>query len=270
MPRRFSIRLIPVLCIAGLLAVVWTTSGLAASDSPDHDKAIAIWPGPDAVSTTFKPAESPIFYQGEGGTTKSVQGIDFWNFGRPSRVNRMLGTVTVKIAPLKKGQSPQLSGEDFNTLIEESAAKVASTAGASAAILMQIFKYSDGTVYCTYRLVVYLPEGAVADAPILKDATMMDADGNKVQNGSEVPIRTLRVPDLHKGDWLHVEASAFVMVCVGIDGAVTETSIITSSGHKELDAIALEAARSGKYSPATARDRPVSSCKDYKMTWKDH
>src|ERR1700688_2884649 len=217
MPHHSLNRLILTLCIAGLLAVVWTSIGLAASDSRNQDKAVAIWPGPDAVSTIFKPTDAPILYQGEGGTTKSVQGIDFWIVGRPSRVNRMLGTLIVKIAPLKSDQSPQLNNEDFNSLIEGTVAKAASAAGASAAILMQIFKDPDGTMHHNYRLVVYLPEGAVADALILKDTTMMDADGNKVQNGSGTPIRTLRLPDLQKYNWRRVEGSAFVMVCVGID-----------------------------------------------------
>jgi TonB family protein len=211
-----------------------------------------------------------MFYKGEGGRTKSVQGIDFWIIGRPSRVNRMLGTVTVKIAPLKSGQPPQLNNEDFNTLIEGTAAKAASTAGASAAILEHVSKDRDGTVYCNYRLVVYLPEGAVVNATIFKDETIMDADGNKVLNGLDTPIRTLQFPDIRQGNRSLLEGVATVRICVEAVGAVSESSIITSSGHKELDALALEVARNGKYSPATVRGRPVSSCKAYKITWKNH
>jgi len=182
----------------------------------------------------------------------------------------MLGTVRVKIAPLKSGQSQKLNSDEFNTLIDETVAKAASTAGASAAILMQVSRERDGTSYCYYRLVVYLPEGAVVDAPIWKDATVMDADGNKVSNGLEKPITTLQWPDMTEGNRWRPAGTAFVHVCVGIDGAVTESSIVTSSGDKESDALGLKAARNARYSPATVRGRPVNSCKNYRITWKNH
>jgi len=50
-------------------------------------------------------------------------------------------------------------------------------AGASAAILMRISKERDGTSLLLLPIGTYLPEGALADTPIRKDATALDADG---------------------------------------------------------------------------------------------
>jgi TonB family protein len=245
--------------IVGLLAVASASSGQTA-----------IWPGPEAISTIFTPADSPVLYQGDGGTVTPVRGIDFWIIGRPSRVNRLLGTVAINIAPLKSRQTPQLNDQQFNTLIEDTVVKAATTAGASAAILMHGSKDSDGTSHLYYRLVLYLPEGTAPDAPIQKDQSLVDADGNKVQNGFETPVRTLQIPDMGEGNRRHLEGTALVRVCVGIDGAVSSSTIVTSSGLEELDALALKAVNKARYAPATVAGRPIGACKDLKLTWKNH
>ncbi len=176
-----------------------TSIGPAASNTTDHDKTLATWPGPEAISTTFAPADHAWLYQGDGGTVRSVQGIDFWIVGRPSRVNRLLGTVEVKIDPLKPGQHPQLNNQQFNSLFEDTVVKAATTAGASAAILMQISKDQDGTSHCNYRLVVYLAEGAVADGPIQKDPTSWMPTATRFRTVFATPIMTLRWPDVSDG-----------------------------------------------------------------------
>ena len=200
----------------------------------------------------------------------SVQGIDFWVIGRPPRANKMLGTVTVDVAALKPKQAPQLTNEEFFSVVQEKVASQASGLGASAAILTSVLKDQRGNAHLYYRVVVYLPENTIFDAPVRNDPTLLDADGNKVANGLETPISTLMLPDISDGNRWRFDGTAVVNVCVGTDGKLTEDSIITSSGHKELDALGLDTMKHGKYSPATVRGRPVVSCKDYRLTWHGH
>jgi len=269
MPNHTSNRLVRVLGIAGSMAALWAFAGSAASDPADHDNARAIWPGPAAVNTVFSPTDSPVLLQGKGGKVKSVRGIDLWSVGRPSRVNRLLGMLTVRIAPLKHGQAPQLNNQQFDALIDDTVVNAATTAGASAAVLTDLLKLDDGTALIYYRLVAYLPEGAVLDAPIHKDPPVVGVEANMTPSGSVTPIATLYIPDIQEENDHHLEGQVILRVCVGIDGKVSSNTIVASSGLKELDDLALKVANHGKYSPAKIDGRPVKSCKDYKYNWRN-
>ena len=67
----------------------------------------------------------------------------------------------------------------------------------------------------------------------------------------------------------HFDWNAVIEICVGADGLLTTASIINSSGDKEHDAVALHEVRGGKYSPAMVYGRPVASCKDIRVSWKN-
>jgi TonB family protein len=269
MPNHTSNRLVRVLCVAGSLAALWALAGSAASDPADRDNARAIWPGPEAVNSIFVPTDSPVQYQGKGGKVKSVRGIDLWSAGRPARVNRLLGMLTVRIAPLKHGQAPELNNQQFDALIEDTVINAAATAGASAAVLTDMLKFGDGTALIYYRLVAYAPEGTVPDAPAQKDPPLPGVEANMAPNASVTPIATLHIPDMQEGNVHHLEGLVTLRVCVGIDGQVSSSTIFASSGLKELDDLALKVANHGKYSPAKIDGRPVKSCKDYRYNWKN-
>lgn len=243
---------------------------VVASDSPSPADSALLWPGPDAVSATFRPVDTPMLFQGEGGSVATVRGVDLWIVGRPSRVNRVLGILTIKVAGLQPGQPAQLNNRQFNVLIEDTVVKEASKAGAVAAILMEVSKEHDGTSTLYYRLITYLPEGAVADVPISRDPTIRDADGRVAPNGSEVPLKMLEPPIMLDGDRPLPDGHATVNICVGANGRLTGSSIVVSSGDNHTDGILYLQIKYGKYSAATVHGHPIDSCEDFPLSWKTH
>jgi TonB family protein len=249
-----------------LLRAFWATGVLGAPAASSADSAPAPWPGPAAVTATYESAKYPDLYQGDGGEIKSVQGIEIWEVGRPTRPNRELGVVHVVVAAVSPSQPAQLTDREFFDLVEGMVATAALKVGGGVVVLRDILKDNTGAMHFKYRVSVYSTESGVPGDPVLHDATTKDADGNSVPNGVGTAIHTTWVPDI--GPNHLIAGDALANICVGVDGSVTEATIIKSSGHAELDTIALRAARTSRYSPSTVRGRPVASCKYMRYTWK--
>ena len=68
-------------------------------------------------------------------------------------------------------------------------------------------------------------------------------------------------------DWPE-EASSVVRVCVSAKGEIGSVKIVQSSGVKSMDRHTVDKFSRGRYKPGTLNGRPVSSCKNYKVTYK--
>lgn len=112
-----------------LLFALWATVALMAGAASSDNPAPTHWSGPGAVTATYETAEFPDVYLGAGGQVRREQGIEIWEVGRPSRLNRELGIVHVVAAAGSARQPAQLTEKEFLSFAEETAAKVAFKAG---------------------------------------------------------------------------------------------------------------------------------------------
>ena len=261
-----------------LLFALWATGAPVARAVSGDKPAPAHRPGPATVTATYEAAEFPDIYLGAGGEIRGEQGIEIWEVGRPSRLNRELGIVHVVAAAVSARQPAQLTEKEFLAFAEETAAKVAVKAGGNALVLTDVFKDKHGAVHFDYRVSVFLREDESVDGPILFDASIKDADGNRVPNGTATAIQITHDPDNdpivlvwpETGPFTHtrVGGNVLVKVCVSIDGRVTEATIVKSSGTALLDIRAFRKARNSKYEPSKVHDRPVASCRYSRYIWK--
>ena len=220
------------------------------------------------MAASYEPYQDADVYEGEGAEIKYVQGLEFWIVGKPAQLHRDLGIVHITVAPLSSRLPAELTDKDFFDVVEAMVAKDALKAGGNAVVLRSALKDPKGTTHLDYRVIAYSPEGARVDGPVLHDPTIKDADGNKVPNGIGTDVRTIQAADAAEENVDFLEGTALANVCVGADGAVGDVTIVQSSGHKELDALALKSARTSKYLPATVHDRPIAHCKYIRYTWQ--
>jgi TonB family protein len=65
------------------------------------------------------------------------------------------------------------------------------------------------------------------------------------------------------------EGRVVVRVCVAKSGKFQSATVQQSSGSKSLDNAAVDLMKRGRYKAGTVDGRPVSSCMDYSMRFKD-
>ena len=82
------------------------------------------------------------------------------------------------------------------------------------------------------------------------------------------PQKSIR-PDYPKGARQRGEQGDVVLeIRVGADGLVDNVSVVTSSGHPELDEAAVRAAKAARFSPARAGREPVASTARLTLTFR--
>jgi TonB family protein len=220
-----------------------------------------------ALEVSFTPVGAQSLYRGDGGTAKTVQGMDIWTIGRPSTLNRNLGNEYVLLR-IPHGGNGQADTAYSDSQIEAVVVDQAKKAGADAIIPLSIRSHTGTGIVWTYRLIKYTRGDAPADMAIATDDGVKDADGVLAPNGSDTGIGVTFVPDMAKYYSGRLTGKAIVHICVDRDGALVQPlSVSTTSGHSELDQAAIHMVNDMRLLPATVNGRPVDRCTDMPFKW---
>ena len=208
---------------------------------------------PTTIALTYLASPTPMFYQGDGGTTHKVNGIEFWDLGWPQKVYKVIGSVTA-----------QLSGQNWGTpeqrvSLDSALAKLALEMKGDAVVPYTLPDEGQLKVW----IIRYTNETPPGGMVLQHVDSVNDADGNVVPNGSLNPMRALRFADANDamGPGTHGEGVAVVRVCINADGTSAETPfVVRSSGHRDVDEGAVREMMRSTFAPATAKGKPVRSC----------
>jgi len=221
------------------------------------------------LAVAFYPDDRLIYYKGDGGTSKRVETVEFWTTGRPPLRNRMIGSLVVSVQSLESKQPLSLDDTKWQPLVEAAVAHAVLTMNDDAAV--PLFRSgSPQRLEWTYRVVKYVAADESPDTPVEFDEPVRDADGHLAPNGGTiVSIQFRSAPDLKK--YLHGHGSGHVLVhfCVGVDGALTDQPKIIASTNPRLDDAVIRMINEAKLLPGTISGRPIKSCKDLTVTFRD-
>jgi len=206
-------------------------------------------------------------YQGAGGTTQSVDGMEMWVMGRPSRVYKQVGYM-IYFLP----EEPHFS-KCVDLPRESDAARVARLANGDAVIPL-----GRSGSQVQYRVIKYLSADEAGNAFVTDEGVATTFDNAAAVHSAPKmitarPMAIAMAPpliDFAPRDLLKAGTKRIVdiKVCTGADGRLDRpTEIVATSGVPALDNATVQWASAVTYRPQMIDGKPTAGCKSIRVTF---
>ncbi len=253
------------------LSTLVLTLRVSAGDLSDSTTVNAdIKPGRSSEERScsmWVPWRGDHIYRGAGGTTQSVDGMEMWVTGRPSRVYKQVGYMIFFLP-----EEPHFS-KCVDVPRESDAARVARLANGDAVIPLG---RSGNQVQ--YRVIKYLSADEVGNAFVTDEDVATTFDNAAAVHPAPMmitakPMAIAMAPpliDFAPRDLLKAGTTGVVdiKVCTGADGRLDRpTEIVVTSGVPALDNAAVQWASAVTYRPETIDGNPTAGCKSIRVTF---
>lgn len=220
--------------------------------------------GEPRIEFEFIKGGSELLYQGDGGDSQVIDGVEWWAKGRPSRVYRRVGMLIVTIADYD-ANNPLL-----NSLQK---AVVGHAKGRQSDVVvpsgMDNLNQSRTVVVYRYELDQYVTPPPTEQESALHVDSSKDANGQLLDNASFTDFR-VEIPSLMDYPPRPMTAGrAVVHYCVDERGELNPAPIIeTSSGVASVDKAAVTLISHSKVlQPASVSAGPVARCKNLAVSY---
>ena len=247
----------PLCAVPSVVMFLCVAVSFAQEQEPTSHQTLASSSDPTTISLAYTALKNPMFFQGDGGTARTVDGIEFWDTGRPQKVNKAIASVSSQLTRRNWGTPDQRAA------LESALAKLAREIKGDAVIPLTLPDDTAGEGPLRVWIIKYTDEAPPRGILLQHDESVKDADGNVVPNGSEKPMRGIRFADVNEamGPGRHSLGEAVVRVCINADGTSAETPLVVrSSGHRDVDEGAVREMMRSTFAPATVNGKPVRSC----------
>jgi hypothetical protein len=223
--------------------------------------------GEDRSCSMWVPWRGDQVYRGAGGTTKSVDGMEMWVTGRPSRLYKQVGYMIFFLP-----EEPHFS-KCVDLPRESDAARVARLANGDAVVPLG---RSGNRVQ--YRVIKYLSADEVGNVSVTDEGVSTTFDNAaavhpalKMITAKPMAIAMApRLIDFVPRELLKAGTKGIVeiKVCTGTDGRLDRpTEIVVTSGVPALDNAAVQWASAVTYWPQMVDDKPTPGCKSIRVTF---
>ena len=104
---------------------------------------------------------------------------------------------------------------------------------------------------------------------LLLMASIVVSTGCSTSKTVEAPGRVNVSNDWYprRPDGTENEGAAEVRVCIAPNGSVENATLVSSSGHEDLDATAVALMKAGRYKAETKDGHPIGGCKIFRVTY---
>jgi Gram-negative bacterial TonB protein C-terminal len=202
------------------------------------------------------------------GTTRTIDGVEFWATGRPERKHTQIGYMIFFLPTRPEFVACKDRPRDSD------AARVAREVQGDAVIPL-------GRVGGNreFRVIKYLPADSTDTTTVTDEHVAPDFDNfaatRETGPGTIIsPAGIEKAPNIagyYPADarLAHEEGATQIKACSGIDGRIDRpVEIVTSSGNPKLDSAAARWAAAVIYKPETINGKPTPGCKEMRVSFK--
>jgi hypothetical protein len=245
-----------VLCFLIIAAcfriAIGMNGAVAASIREPHD--------PGSIGFVYNPSKSSVLYRGDGSTTRTIMGIEFWDVGFPLKIYREVGYLRPKSFKM------DIDKPDEAKAVEISIARSAAGYGGDA-VIPGLVRSGRGGLAPMYTLIKYV-DHAPPDAVIVHSDSPRGPDDNVVANLAIAPPQLIRRP--YFSGFPGESGQALVRICVGADGKFSEPPSMAFSSaprNNRINSSLLRLAQEMRFKPATVNQQPVNRCFLMPFSW---
>ncbi|MBS0380720.1 MAG: TonB family protein [Proteobacteria bacterium] len=207
-------------------------------------------------------------YQGAGGTTRMIDGVEFWATGRPERKHTQVGYM-IFFLPTRPGYTACADKPR-----DSDAARVAREVQGDAVVPLGLVGGNR-----EFRVIKYLPADSADSTAVTDEHVAPDFDNFTAtrETGPGIVVKPTgiekapNVEDYYPAEARQArqEGTTQIRACSGVDGRIDRpVEIVTSSGNPTLDSAAARWGAAVTYTPETVNGKPTPSCKEMRVSFQ--